>query len=226
LPFAGDCRASPEGFTQLESPGKQYTLMLVSKVGPNNSESYELRVFRGNRELAHYPYEDVMVNAYWLLPRKLVVLDSRLGIGGYSILVLSLADGSIITGHGPVKSPNYNPAEDDDYLPDLFAEAHSQMKRLYKDVDNDEMRLGYESAAIGWTPVQRIKVFARFPFDHFAVEQGYVFQVDADLEATDQRKLKWRNVSVRKVKCDRSEPKPEEMKRLDNLLMRPAMEHP
>jgi hypothetical protein len=203
---------------RLESPDKQYTLTLVQKGDQDDWEDRELRVLRGNRELAHYVYAGVLVKAYWLLSRKLVVLDNHNGEAGYGILVVSLEDGSIITSHGKTHSPKYDRGEDMDYLPDLFAAAHAQIKELYKDVDDDHMREGYQSVAIGWTPAQQIKVFARFPFDGLFESQGCVFQVDAELEVTDERRLKWRNVSVRKVKSDRNEPQPAEVTTLDNLL--------
>lgn len=213
--FASDCHASSIGFMRLESPHKQYTLLLVPNEDPEDWEDRELRVFRGSHELARYRYQGVLVKAYWLLSRKLVVLDNINGEAGYGILVVSLADGSIITSHGPANSPEYDRLNDRNYLPDLFAAAHAQMQRLYKDVDNDHMRHGYEAVAYGWTPEQRVKVFARFPFEGFG---DYVFQVYANLEITDQQKMEWRDVSVRKVKCDSNEPQPAEVTRLDSLL--------
>jgi hypothetical protein len=216
--FSRECDATP-GFMRLESPDKQYALVLVQKGDdPDDWENRELRVLRGNHELAHYPYEGVLVEAYWLLSRKLVVLDNHNGEAGFGILVVSLADGSIITGHGPTRSPDYDRIEDTDYLPDLVAAGHAQFRKVYPGVDGDYMSHLYASVAYGWTPEQRIKVYARLVFDELVEKEEYVFHVNASLEVTDQRKLKWQDVSVRKVKCDRNEPQPPEVTGLDKLL--------
>ncbi len=214
-PFVRVSSATQRDTSGLDSPDKQYRLVLVPQ---KEGDDFELRILHGTRELAHYHFEDQLVQAYWCLSRQLVVVDGHDGHAGYYVWVISLADGSVITSHGATRSPRYDRYLDYEYLPDLFAAAHAQMKRLYKGVDDDQMREGYTTVAYGWTPAQQIKVFARFPFDKFFVTRGYVFQVHANLEVTAQQKLRWENVSVTKVKCDRHEPQPAEVTRLDDLL--------
>jgi hypothetical protein len=106
-----------------------------------------------------------------------------------------------------------------DYLPDLVAAGHAQFKKIYPGVDSDRMSHLYRSAAYGWTPAQRIEVYARLVFDKLVDKQNYVFHVNANLEVTDQRRLRWKDVSVQRVKWNgQPEPQPAEVTRLDRLL--------
>ncbi len=202
------------GVTKLESLNKEYSIRLADTKDP---WIYELRIFRNNIELAHYPFEEELLSAYWSPSLKFVAVNNHNGHGGFYVWIISLADGSVVTSHGVVKDPNYDKYSDDNDFVDLREQAAGKLKQIYPQADTDQLRNGYNSVAYGWRGDNQLLMFHEFGFDNFYTKYHLIIQAFTLWDVTT-RGVTLKNVRFRKARDDQYEPMPPEVKKTLNFI--------
>ena len=201
--------ASKYGVSMLESPNREYVLELTNTKDPS---TYKLKIIRNHVELAHYPFEEELLSAYWSPLLKFVAINNHNGHGGFYVWIISLTDGSVITAHGNVKDPNYDRYADGDDFVDLRVQAAGKLKQIYPQVSTDQLRNGYNSIAYGWKGDDQLLMFHEFPFDNFSTKYNRIIQAFTTWEVNNHD-VTLKSIRFRQARDDEYEPMPPEAKK-------------
>jgi hypothetical protein len=158
---------------ELYSPDKRYSIRILHSALPGSDPSngfFTIAVRGGKQDLAKYPTQGYLIDAFWSPDGKYVAVDNRRGNSGDYLWVFSLRDGSAIKV--PIDAGPKRPTE---YYEKNAREAIARVTAVYPELNYDQFNKLFTSAQ-GWTKSGELQVKTNMKFRNLENEIVVVWE--------------------------------------------------
>jgi len=158
---------------ELYSPDKQYSVRILHSALPGSDPDegfFTIVVRNGKHDLAKYPTEGYLIDAFWSPDGKYVAVDNRRGNSGDYLWVFGLPDGSVI------KMPiDADPKQPTEYYEKNVREMVARVTAVYPELTYDQFKKLF-TFAHGWTKSGELEVKTNMGFRNLENEIAVVWE--------------------------------------------------
>ena len=168
-----NCVAQEKPPEELYSPDRRYSVRILHSALPG-SDPYDgfftIAVRSGKHDVAKYPTEGYLIDAFWSSDGRYVAVDNRRGNSGDYLWVFGLRDGNAI------KMPiDAGPKQPTEYYEKNVREAVARVTAVYPELTYDQFKKLF-TFAHGWTKSGELEVKTNMGFRNLENEIAVVWE--------------------------------------------------